>query len=98
MDKPVSIRLLLYILSYGDSVQLVFRRFSMTVVLQFSCNLDVVIGGDEHSIYLLCHLDPLLCLFQYLRMCRERLREKTQLQVLPQFLFHMDFAPYIESI
>lgn len=22
-----------------------------------SCNFDVVVGGSEHSVYLLCHLD-----------------------------------------
>ena len=29
----------------------------MMVVLQFSCNFDVVVEGDEHSLYLCCHLD-----------------------------------------
>lgn len=29
----------------------------MMVVLLFSCNFNVVLGGAEHSIYLLCHLD-----------------------------------------
>ena len=28
----------------------------MMVVLQFSCNFNVVVGGGEHSVYLLCHL------------------------------------------
>lgn len=29
----------------------------MMVVLHFSCNFEVVVGGDEHNIYLLCQLD-----------------------------------------
>lgn len=40
---PLSTWILLYILSYWCSVQLVFKWF----------NFDVVVGEDEHSIYLL---------------------------------------------
>lgn len=96
MDRPISMWLLLYSHNYGDSVKLVFRWCSMTFVLSFSCNFYVVLGGGEHNVYLLHHLDPLLFLLQYLRICRERLREETQLQMLPQFLFYVDLAPYIK--
>lgn len=27
------------------------------VVLEFSCNFDVIVGGDEYRVYLLHHLD-----------------------------------------
>lgn len=49
---PVSTCLLLYILSYRNSIQLVSRWFSM-FFLYFSCNFDVSVGGSEHSVYLL---------------------------------------------
>ena len=51
---PVSTWLLL---SYKSSVQPVYRQFSMMVVVPFSCNFDVVMGGGEHSIDLLCPLN-----------------------------------------
>lgn len=44
---------LLYILSYSNSFQL----YLMMVILHFICNFDMVVGGEEHSVYLLCHLD-----------------------------------------
>lgn len=33
------------------SAQLDFRWLSEVVVLHFSCNFDVVVGGGEHSVY-----------------------------------------------
>ena len=51
---PVSTWLLL---SYKSSVQPVYRQFSMMVVVPFSCNFDVVMGGGEYSVFLFHHLD-----------------------------------------
>lgn len=48
---------LLYILRYGSLFQLVFRWFSKLTVVSFSCNFGMVMGGGEHSVDLLCHLD-----------------------------------------
>lgn len=39
---------LLCCLCYMTSVRLDFRRFSLMVVLQISCNFHVVMRGDEH--------------------------------------------------
>ena len=49
---PVSTWLLLYVPSYSNTVQLVFRWFSMMAVLPLSCNCDVVMGGGKHIIHL----------------------------------------------
>lgn len=54
---PVSLWFLLHILSFRIYVHLVFKWFSATIILQFSCNCDMVMGGGDHSIYLLHHLD-----------------------------------------
>ena len=37
----------------------------MVIVLEFSCNSEVVMGGSENSIYLLCHLDSQIIPFNY---------------------------------
>lgn len=50
---------LLYIFSYSNFVDIVFRWSSM-IVLLLSCNLDVAMGGDDHSLSLLCHVDQIL--------------------------------------
>ena len=42
---------------YRTSIQLDFRGFSMTAVLQLSWNSDVVVGGSAYCIYLWGHLD-----------------------------------------
>ena len=42
---PVSVWLLLYILSCKTSIQLDFKRFQMMIALSFSCNFDVVVEG-----------------------------------------------------
>ena len=34
------------------SAQLIFRQFSLRVVLSFSCNIDVVVGGSMHLLWL----------------------------------------------
>ena len=52
----VSMRLLLYIHSYMTSVQLEFRQFWTMVVLQFSCNFEVMMGGSEYRVDLHCNL------------------------------------------
>ena len=57
---------LLYVLIYKIFVQLVFRWFSMMLVLWFNCNFGVVLGRGEHSIYLFHHLD---CKSQSLVFC-----------------------------
>ena len=54
---PLSTWFLLYILTHKNSVQIVFRYFSKMVILKFSCNFDVVMGGSKHSVYLLSHLE-----------------------------------------
>ena len=54
---PVSAWLLLYILSCRTSIHLDFRQFWMMVVLQFSCNSDVAVGGFKSRIYLCYRLD-----------------------------------------
>ena len=56
--QPVSVWLL-YILRYRTSVQLVCRWLSRLIVLWFSCTFDVVMGGGECSVHLLCHLDQI---------------------------------------
>lgn len=50
------------------SVQLDFKRFSVLVVLQLSCNFDVVAGGGEHSVYLLHHLDQKLTILVFQKL------------------------------
>lgn len=45
------------ILSYRISVRLLFRWFSRLMVLCYSFNFNVVMGGGKHSIYLPCHPD-----------------------------------------
>lgn len=47
---PVSVWFLLYIVGYKHSIYLVFKWFSMMVILQFSFNIDVILGGDKHSL------------------------------------------------
>lgn len=60
---------LLYTLSYRKSIQLVFRWFSVMVILYFSCNFDVITWGSEFKVYQLYHLDSapklkiLICMF-----------------------------------
>lgn len=46
----VSTCLLLYVLSYKTYIQQDYKQFSMMVALKFSCNLDMVTGGGEHSV------------------------------------------------
>lgn len=47
------------------SVQLDFKRFSIMVVLQFSCNFDAVVGGSEHSVYLIHRLNQELTILVF---------------------------------
>ena len=57
----VSVWILLYILSCILSCNSVQLDFSwMMVILYFSCNFDVVVGGFKYCIYLCCHLDQKL--------------------------------------
>lgn len=66
-DKPVlhlcpsyqSQLWLLYVLSCGTSIHLDFRWFWIMVVVLFSSNFYVVVGGFEYCICLLYHLDQL---------------------------------------
>lgn len=38
------------------------------VVLQFSCDFDAVVGGGEHSVYLLHHLDQKLTILVFQKL------------------------------
>ena len=42
----------------------------MMVILWFSCNFEMVVGGDKHNIYLLLHLDqkPILLFLEFLKI------------------------------
>ena len=48
---------LAYILSYRNFVQLVFKWFSVVIVLQLSCSVDEIMEGGELRVYLLWPLD-----------------------------------------
>lgn len=54
-----------YILSCIESALLVFRSFSKAVAL-YVVVLGVSVGGGVPRIFLLCHLDPLLKITNYL--------------------------------